>query len=556
MFTNTFLKKKIQNQFMTKSIYKDKQSIFTMLFCVVAMTVFGQTTISGGPNHSIAIKTDGTLWAWGSNSDGRLGDGTTTNQSSPIQIGTATWKAVSGGISHTLAIKTDGTLWAWGSNLYGYLGNGSTTALSVPTQIGTDSWSQVVCSEISGSDGNAHSVGIKSDGTLWAWGLNSNGRLGDGTTTQRNSPTQIGSDTWKAVVAGTNHTVGIKTDGTLWAWGTNFVSQLGDGTTTNQSTPTQIGSDTWSKVAAGNNFTLGIKSDGTLWAWGTNWIGQLGDGTTTTRSTPTQIGSSTWTAVDAGGSHVIAIRSDGTLWAWGSNSSGQLGIGSTTSSSSPVQVGTATDWALVAAGFSHSMAAKSTQELWAWGGNSNRQVGNGTTTNQTSPVQLSLNVVLSVEWLSFTGYNKGSVNVLNWETANEVNNKGFQVERLNATGNVWDILGFKTANNKASSYDFMDNTPLSTSYYRLRQLDNDGKETFSKVISIASKGTDKLKVYPNPVSSVLTIETTEAGDYHIFNLLGQQVLNGKATQRIDVSALPQGAYFLKVGAEQVKFVKQ
>jgi hypothetical protein len=168
--------------------------------------------------------------------------------------------------------------------------------------------------------------------------------------------------------------------------------------------------------------------------------------------------------------------------------------------------------------------------------------------------------VLPVELLTFTGYNKGGVNILNWETAHEVNNKGFEVERLNVTGNVWDILGFVNAKGKGSSYDFMDNAPLSTSYYRLRQIDNDGKETYSKVISVSSKGSDKLKVYPNPVSNVLTVETTEQGDFQILNLLGQQVLTGKTPPLgagvLDVSALPQGSYFLKVGAEQVKFVKQ
>jgi hypothetical protein len=165
--------------------------------------------------------------------------------------------------------------------------------------------------------------------------------------------------------------------------------------------------------------------------------------------------------------------------------------------------------------------------------------------------------VLPVEWLSFTGYNKGAVNVLTWTTANEVNNKGFNVERLMDNGQ-WITLGFVNAKSKAASYDFTDNTPLSTSYYRLRQIDSDGKETLSKVVSVSRNASTKLKVYPNPVSNVLTIETNDAtGSFQILNLLGQQVLSGKTTaQRIDVSALPQGSYVLKVGAEQVKFVKQ
>ena len=164
--------------------------------------------------------------------------------------------------------------------------------------------------------------------------------------------------------------------------------------------------------------------------------------------------------------------------------------------------------------------------------------------------------VLPIELLSFIGKNTEGGNLLTWTTADEVNNKGFQVERRQVAGDSWAVLGFKTANHKAGTYEFTDNTPLSTSYYRLRQIDNDGKETLSKVISVSQKGNSKLITYPNPVSNVLTVEYTEGGNFQVFNLLGQQVMNGKSAQRIDVSALPEGTYFLKVGVEQVKFVKQ
>ena len=185
----------------------------------------------------------------------------------------------------------------------------------------------------------------------------------------------------------------------------------------------------------------------------------------------------------------------------------------------------------------------------------------------TSSIQNSVTVsvpTLPIELVSFSGQYTEGGNLLTWTTANEVNNKGFQVERLAPPtprgGEVWDILGFKTANNKASSYQFMDNAPTFTNYYRLLQIDNDGKETLSKVISVERKGNNKLKVYPNPVSNVLTVERNAVpfttSDFQILNLLGQQVMNGKATQRIDVSALPEGNYVLKVGAEQVKFIKQ
>ena len=177
----------------------------------------------------------------------------------------------------------------------------------------------------------------------------------------------------------------------------------------------------------------------------------------------------------------------------------------------------------------------------------------------------SKSTVLSVEFTQFTATTEGSKNLLTWSTANELSNKGFQVERQQLTGDSWDVLGFKTANNKEGTYNFIDHNPLSTSYYRLRQIDNDGKETLSKVVSVSRSPSTKLKVYPNPVSNVLTVETdfvlagNEANAFQIYNLLGQQVLHGKAPfggWGLDVSALPKGTYFLKVGVAQVKFIKQ
>jgi parallel beta-helix repeat protein len=179
--------------------------------------------------------------------------------------------------------------------------------------------------------------------------------------------------------------------------------------------------------------------------------------------------------------------------------------------------------------------------------------------------QVLINVAtLPIELLTFKGTPQYNGNFLTWETANEVNNKGFNVERLMDNGE-WLILGFVkstsarfvTSPTLITTYDFIDNQPFATSYYRLRQLDNDGKETLSKVISVSTNANNKLKIYPNPVSDVLTIESNvERSDFQIVNLLGQQVLTGKATQRLDVSALPKGAYFLRIGEEQVRFVKQ
>jgi len=232
--------------------------------------------IGAGINHSVTLKTDGTIWAWGYNYGGQLGDGTTVDKSSPVQAGSDTnWSSVAAGQYYTIAIKADGTLWAWGANNYGQLGDGTTTNSSSPIQVGADSdWSSVAA-------GYDHTIAVKTDGTLWAWGGNGLGQLGDGTTTNSSSPLQVGSDTnWSSVAAGLYYTIAIKTDGTLWSWGRNYLGQLGDGTTVDKSNPVQVGTDTnWSSVAGGSAYTIALKADGTLWSWGrNNNYGQLGDG--------------------------------------------------------------------------------------------------------------------------------------------------------------------------------------------------------------------------------------------------------------------------------------
>jgi len=322
---------------------------------------------SGVGRYTVAIKTDGTLWAWGGNWDGVLGDGTTISREVPVQIGAATnWASVTASGTHTVAIRTDGTLWAWGRNWHGELGDGTTITLRInPTQIGTaTSWASV-------SAGHGRTVAIRTDGTLWAWGRNWYGELGDGTTiTPRINPTQIGTATnWTYVSAGSMHTVAMRTDGTLWAWGNNSRGQLGDDTITHRNTPVQIGTYTdWAYVSAGSEHTIAIKTDGSLWAWGSNSRGQLGDGTTIDRSTPVRIGTATnWAYVSAGQSHTMAIRTDGTLWAWGCNSHGELGDRTTTSRNTPVQIGTDTDWVSITAGGLHTAAIRRNGTLWAWG---------------------------------------------------------------------------------------------------------------------------------------------------------------------------------------------
>jgi len=298
--------------------------------------------VSCGYAHVAAIKTDGTLWTWGGGTSGRLGDAQLGSRSTPVTTfaGGTNWKQVASGNAHTVAIKTDGTLWTWGFGANGQLGTNDTIQRSTPvtTFAGGSSWKQV-------SSGGNHTAAIKTDGTLWTWGLGTSGQLGNAQTTNVSTPviTVAGGNNWKQVSSGNAHTVAIKTDGTLWTWGGGSSGQLGNAQTTSRSTPvtTFAGGSSWKQVSSGNAHTVAIKTDGTLWTWGGGSSGQLGNAQTTSRSTPvtTFAGGSSWKQVSSGGNHTAAIKTDGTLWTWGSGGFGRLGINDITPNrSTPVTI--------------------------------------------------------------------------------------------------------------------------------------------------------------------------------------------------------------------------
>jgi len=307
------------------------------------------------------------LWSWGQNTNGQLGKDDTISRSSPAQVGAlATWSQIAGGEAHSLARKTDGTLWSWGNNYNpGQLGLGDTIRRSSPVQVGTlATWTSVAC-------GNTHTLAIKTDGTLWAWGENGNYQLGLGSYADKSSPVQVGTlVTWSQVAGGNGHSLAVKTDSTLWSWGKNTTGQLGQANIAYRSVPTQVGTlATWASVAGGAAHTLALKTDGTLWSWGNNYNpGQLGLGDTIRRSSPVQVGTlATWSSVAGGGLHSLARKTDGTLWAWGSGNNGKLGLSDSGNEprSSPVQVGTLTTWSTVSAGQEGSYAIQTNGTLWA-----------------------------------------------------------------------------------------------------------------------------------------------------------------------------------------------
>jgi alpha-tubulin suppressor-like RCC1 family protein len=342
-------------------------------------------------------------YAWGSNDNGRLGDNTVTSRSSPVSVvgGFSDWSSLSAGGYHSLGIRSNGTLWAWGDNVSGRLGDNTVTSSNSPVSVvgGFTDWIQA-------SAGSAHSLGIRADGTLWAWGSNLNGRLGDNTITSRRSPVSVvgGFTDWVQVSSTGAHSLGVRANGTLWAWGSNASGSLGDNTITSRSSPVSVvgGFTDWIQASVGSSHSLGLRANGTIWAWGYNVSGRLGDNTITSRSSPVSVvgGFTDWTQASAGGSHSLGIRANGTLWAWGSNLNGRLGDGTLTSRSSPVSVvGGFTDWAQISAGYAHSTAIRSNGTAWAWGLNTLGRLGDDTIISKLSPVSVAS---LFTDWVEIS----------------------------------------------------------------------------------------------------------------------------------------------------------
>ena len=307
------------------------------------------------------------LFTWGENVEGKLGDNSTVHRSSPVQIAGTTWSHAGNTFGFgdmAWGTKTDGTLWTWGDGAYGTTGHNSTVKRSSPTQVGTDTtWSDMVNI---GEGFSVASAAVKTDGTLWTWGHNFRGMLGQNQAEAQldavSSPVQVPGTTWGTDVdtlgGGDNRLMAIKTDGTLWYWGYGGYGSMGNnvGGTAYNSSPVQIGGTTWKNIAVSRYVTFATKTDNTLWAWGTGGYGSFCQNNTTSRSSPIQIPGSWATGegkVSHGQSALLAIKTDGTLWAAGWNQQGVLGQnqqGVPNSYSSPVQIGTSTDWGRIGSG--------------------------------------------------------------------------------------------------------------------------------------------------------------------------------------------------------------
>jgi alpha-tubulin suppressor-like RCC1 family protein len=393
--------------------------------------------VRAGAFFALAVGWNGTVWAWGDNRAGELGDGTTTDRHEPVQVDVSDVADIAAGSQHSLARRWDGTVVAWGDNARGQLGIGTTDATATPTAVpGLGEVTAIAATQVAsfavqapdnvyawgagGSTGTGdwddqsspvpidapHTVGlgvgssgyhmvvVDDLGAIRAWGYNGNGQLGDGT--QDATPSPIVVATARTTVAlGGDFTVAIAPDGSVQSWGGNDLGELGDGTTDSSLTPVAVsglGAASTISAAAGTSHALALRSDGTVVAWGANDFGQLGDGTTTSSSTPVVVaGLPRVVAIAAGSVSSYALAEDGTVWTWGANGSGQLGDGTYTERDTPADIDGIGRVVAIAAGPFHAAAVTETGTVLTWGYNGQGQLGDGTTRdNANTPVEVPL----------------------------------------------------------------------------------------------------------------------------------------------------------------------
>lgn len=339
--------------------------------------------------HSLSLKSNKTLWTWGTNTNGQLGDNTIVEKSSPVAIvGGHSFIKISCGNRFSAGLKSDGSIWTWGLSDQAQLGDNTyfvDKSSPVPV-VGGHSFISVVA-------GYSHSIALKADGSAWTWGVNFSGELGDGTVVRKSSPVAvIGGHSFVEISATDTGSYALKADGSVWSWGANSAGYLGDNTTVAKSSPVA--------VVGGHSFvslsgTLALKSDGSAWGWGINNSGEIGDGTVGAKSSPVPvIGGHRFVQVSKsmGNGFVIALKADGSAWGWGYNTYGELGDGTTLPKSSPVPVIGGHTFVNVKAGRASagtgtpSIATKSNASAWTWGGNVSGVLGDGTVLRKSSPV--------------------------------------------------------------------------------------------------------------------------------------------------------------------------
>lgn len=488
-----------------------KKLIFKTVALLLALAMLGLSgtkqasatqampVVIGGYYHSLALKPDGTVWAWGKNDCGQLGDGTTINKSIPVQVQNLFGVvAIAAGDYHSLAVKSDGTVWAWGKNDCGQLGDDTTINRSTPVQVKGPDGSGYLTGVVAVAVGSNYSLALKSDGTVWAWGSNISGQLGDGTfSSGRYTPVQVQnlSDV-VAIAAKGGHSLALKSDGTVWAWGVNGNGELGNGTTQGSTVPLKVlNLDGVVSIAAGYQHSLALKSDGTIWAWGRNGEGQLGNGTYDSyKSVPVQVSYiSNGVMIAAGYSDSLALGSDGIAWGWGSNYFGEIG-NAAKYQRIPYQISGFYRAVTIEAGHLHSFAVKSDGTVWALGYNNCGQLGDGTATNRSTPIQVqNLNISAPVVSVESVIVSPNSLNLLVGQT------KQLTVTAQMSDGSTQDVTA-------QASYTSSNSSIASVSQDGLVTANSAGVATITVSYQGKTATVSVLSALPVAVVDYLTIE--------------------------------------------------
>jgi alpha-tubulin suppressor-like RCC1 family protein len=373
----------------------DNTSINRFTSVVIALYGLNKTfcKIAAGGAFSVAIDKNGRAWGWGNAFAGRIGDNTTTQKCYPVLVAgaTKTFCQISSGNNHTIVIDKNGRAWGWGYNTQGQLGDNSITSRLTPVSVlgAVKTFCQI-------SGGGFHSLAIDKNGRAWGWGYNGNGRIGDNSTTQKNSPVSVlgAVKTFCKISAGVGHSGAIDKNGRVWCWGRNGQGQLGDNSITSRLTPVSIlgAAKTFCKISMGGDFSLAIDKNGRAWGWGYNGQGRLGDNSTTSRLTPVSVAGAvkTFCEIVAGAFFGLALEKNGSVWGWGDNINGLIGA-ATISKNTPVSVlGAAKTFCKIAiGGNTHIMIIDKNGRAWGWGYNGSGRLGDNSTTSRLTPVSVA-----------------------------------------------------------------------------------------------------------------------------------------------------------------------
>lgn len=569
-----------------------------VIMCCLATSVHSQT-INGGNDHSIML-CDSLVWTVGSNTAGQLGDGTTVNKLTPVKVnGLTDIISVQAGSIHCTALQSDGTVWSWGDNTFGQLGTNSTTPSSIPVQVsGLSNIVKIVA-------GGFYNIALENDSTTWMWGDNSVGQI-NGANPDKLFPIPAGGINVIDIDAGGRHTMILKANGSVWSQGANDFGQLGFGNIgLSSSTLKQVG-DTSNllvniiAIAAGDSHSLALKTDSTILAWGRNQYGQLGDSTTVNNIVPVQVvGLTNVISIKGGQRHSIALKSDGTVWTWGWNGLGQLGDNTLIDKLTPIQVPGLDSVVEIAAGSHHCMAKRSDSTIWVWGNNISGQLGNDTAINTTVPVQMMLSCV-PYQCPAPQVYSGGDLTICSEDsimifgTYQQVANNYYDslltsngCDSIIEIGLILDSLPTVSFTGLNTSYcidstitiDTLIGTPsggvfsgtgvvsgvfnpfatgFGTFDITYSYTDSNGctgietqSVTISNCTSIEYLEYEDFKIYPNPSTGIVNIQTTQ--QIEISNILGYLIYKGMDKQ-IDLSEYGKGIYFVRVGATIKKLI--